>query len=117
MPLVVIRRRKETVTDERLRHIVTYLPLFVAEGLTCTAGALTPDDIMIQADDVGPFDSANLKDVNVIVYAHDYPERAADLDRRRDGISQELVGLLGVQHSWYVWIFLEKSSYGSDTMS
>jgi hypothetical protein len=98
-------------------HIVRNLPDIVADALDCEAGHLTPQDIMIQVDEVGPFDSANLKDLNVTIYAHDYPERAANLDSRRMQIERGLKQLLGEGQSWYVWIFLEKSSYGSDTMS
>jgi hypothetical protein len=116
MPLVIVRRRASKITDARIKHIAKHLPEVVAQALSCEEGRLTPEDIMIQVDEVGPLDSA-MKDLNVTIYAHDYPERAANLAERCARITREFQYMIGDGQSWYIWVFLQKSCYGSDTMS
>lgn len=114
MPLVTIRRNPRKITDARLEHIIAHLPVIIAGALTCREGGLTSSDIMIEASDTGPFDT-NVKDISIVVYAHRYPERVADLEVRQQAMSRMIVAHLPDGVSWYVWVFLLESSYGSDT--
>jgi hypothetical protein len=71
---------------------------------------------MIQVDEAGPLDSA-MKDLNIIINAHDYPQRSANISERCARITREFQQMIGEEQSWYIWVFLQKSCYGSDTVS
>lgn len=118
MPLIQIKRDPRKVPDLLLERIIKGLPVTAAQALSCEEGHLTAADIMIEVTDSGPFDR-NLKDLNVRVLANDYPSRRgpdlAALDEARKQITQKILLLLSAEVSWYVWVFLDTASYGSDT--
>lgn len=114
MPRINILRTHK-ITDSRVCHIGTNLPEAAAAALSCKSLALKPEDIMIVITDVGPFD-VNVKDVNVDVLAHAYPDRVENADMIRRTIARALVQMLPDGVSWYVWLRLGMTSYGSDTM-
>lgn len=116
MPLIQIRRNPEMINDGLLKSIIESLPRRAAQALSCAeGGVLKPEDIMIEADDFGPFDT-NAKDIHVRVIAHDYPSRRANLDEIRTWISMDIFAELQLTPaSWYVWVLLMPTSYGSDT--
>lgn len=83
MPLVVVCRNPATISDETLRPIAQYLPELVAEALTIpdSEAMLTPAEVEVWVQDFGPFD-VTTKDIEIIIWAHDYPERLRNLDER-----------------------------------
>lgn len=113
MPLVVVNRNPEVLTDELLKSLVASLPSFVANVLTCNdpGGDLTPQDIEVWVQDFGPHD-INTKDVEIIIWANLYPERQKTLELRRRFLCSELRFLLPKEIGGFVWILLQPASYG-----
>ena len=115
MPLIQIRRRTSKFGGHFCKEIGKALPAVAAAALTCEEGGkLDPHDVMIEFDDMGDAD-VNCKDIHVRVWAHDYVARRRDLDVIRKTISDEVIKHLPEGVSWYVWLLLAPTSYGSDT--
>ena len=119
MPLIQIRRRPDTISGEVIIGLRENLPPVAAEALSCEEGGnLAAKDIMLEFDDMGPYDTNN-KDIHVRVWAHDYPARRgedlATLDSIRKTIAAEVLKHIPAHVSWYVWVLLAPTSYGSDT--
>ena len=115
MPLVQIRRNPRKIDHFVLKALVDNLPAVAAGRLSCKEGGiLAPKDIMLEFDDMGPYD-ANCKDVHIRVWAHDYAVRRENLDAIRQQIAEEVLKHLPQGVSWYVWVLLAPTSYGSDT--
>ena len=121
MPLVQIRRNPRTIDQFVLKALSDKLPAVTAGILSCKEGGiLAPKDIMVEFDDMSPYDT-NCKDIHIRVWAHDYPARRgkdlAALDSIRERIAEEVLKHLPAGVSWYVWVLLAPTSYGSDTES
>lgn len=116
MPVVTIKRNPRVIPDVMLEKIVLTLSINTANALTCEEGVLTEEDIMVEVSDVGSYDR-NCKDINILVFAHDYPSRRVKLDRAQLLISRALEVYLPQSASWYIWIILGTTSYGSDTQN
>lgn len=119
MPLMQIRRKTDRISDPDLIKVVQNLPAVAAQALSCKEGGeLKSGDIMLEIDEMSPLD-ANCKDLHIRVWAHDYPSRRgeslANLDAIRKRISAEVLKHLPAGVSWYVWVLLAPTSYGSDT--
>ena len=116
MPLIVIKRNPLKIKYPTLYALGNSLPAVAADALTCAEGGqLEPKDIIIEFETCSSHDM-NAKDINVRVIAHDYPARRGDLDNIRRLISAAVVGCLpDSKTSWYVWVMLLPTSYGSDT--
>ena len=120
MPLVQIRRNPRIISDDVIWALNEHLPALAAKVLSCDEGGpLAPKDVMIEVDDIGPMDR-NIKDIHIRVWAHDYPtRRGEDLEALRSirkQIATEVVKHLPEITTWYVWVLLATTSYGSDTM-
>lgn len=119
MPLIQIRRRPDAIGGEAIVALRENLPAVAAQALSCAEGGkLAPKDIMLEFDDMGPYDINN-KDIHVRVWAHDYPARRGEnlsaLDTIRKTIAEEVLRHIPAGVSWYVWVLLAPTSYGSDT--
>ncbi len=119
MPLIQIRRNIYTIRKSVLEAVVNNLPDVAAFALTCAeGGVLTAKDIMIEVSEVSPHDR-NMKDISLLVWAHDYHERRGEklmtLNGIRERISHELIRHLPNDASWSVWVLLAATSYGSNT--
>jgi len=116
MPLIQIRRQQSKIDATVLFDIIRNLHAVAAKALTCEeSGELVPGDIMIEADDMNTVFGSNLKDIHIRVWAHDYPSRRDNLDAIRKRIADEVLKHLVSGTSWYVWVLLAPTSYGSDT--
>ncbi len=119
MPLIQIRHRHDAVGGAVLVRLQKHLPAVAAEALSCVEGGkLAAKDIMLEFDSMNPLD-INGKDIHIRVWAHDYPTRAGldleNLDTIRKTISAEVLRHIAADVSWYVWVLLAPTSYGSDT--
>jgi len=115
MPLVQIRHRSNRVDVQTIETILHGLTAVAADALTCPEGGrLTSKDVVIEVDDIGRLDK-NTKDICIRVWAHDYPSRREALAEIRKKISDEVIRNLPDDVSWYVWMLLAPTSYGSDT--
>ena len=119
MPLIQIVRNPTKVSDGMLGNILSMLPAASSTILSCSEGGkLRPDDIMIEVTEFGPHDR-NCKDLHVRVWAHDYPSRRGPNNKALDLMQLKIAGrvraYLTPEISWYVWVLLATTSYGSDT--
>ncbi|MCG2690427.1 hypothetical protein L6252_04110 [Candidatus Parcubacteria bacterium] len=117
MPFVYIRRSQK-VNDAMTEVLSHVLPKLVVEALSVpnSGGELAESDIEVEVRDVGPFDVAT-KDVEIIIWAGDYPERKANLDERREQIIKgvKLLSDPGTPSgivSCFVWVILAPNSFG-----
>lgn len=118
MPFVYVRRNTEKVSDEMTAVLSRALPELVANALSVpnSDGELTKDDIEVEVRDIGSLD-VSTKDVEVIIWAGDYPERSINLDDRREQIIKGIKflsdpGIPSGIVSGFVWVMLSPSSFG-----
>ena len=113
MPLVVACRKPGKITDEIWKQLLQELPRIVAGAFSVpgTEGELTATDIEIWAQDGGSFD-VNTKDVEIVIWAHDYPRRKADLDKRRKEVVMGVLRMIPGDTHGFVWILLQPTSFG-----
>jgi len=99
-------------TEPFLRPFLQELPGIVAEALSVpgTEGELTPKDIGIKVEEFGDLD-IHQKDVEIIIWANDYPERREYLDQRTKRIYFQVMALLGQDTTSFVWVLLQKGSF------
>ena len=120
MPFAKVMFDEEKVGERDLRKLGELLPYIIAKhlGIGGTSANLSPGDIEIEFSSFGPFD-IHSKDVQIIIWANEYPERAVDLDARRRAISDHLAhsmssGSTGINSrriNCFVWILLQQGSY------
>ena len=120
MPLVQIRRDHRFVDDATIVKICEALSHVAAAVLSSPeGGSLRSEDIVIEIDDIDYLD-INVKQLNVRVWAHDYPSRRGDklttLDATRKMMARAVCEQLPPHVTWYVWVLLAPTSYGSDTV-
>jgi hypothetical protein len=113
MPLVVVGKNPEVVTDEILKKLVRDLPGMVAKTLGCDdpGGDLTPQDIEVWVQDFGPHD-INTKDVEIIIWANFYLGRAKNLSLRRRLLGRLIRDTLPREIKGFVWVLLNPASFG-----
>lgn len=120
MPLVVISRNPEVVDDYNLAALTSKITWIVAKALNIPNSpfVLTKYDIEVWTRDTGVFDQGT-KDLEIIIFANFYPERAQNLDARQVVITEEVKKILGKQYSaekkkpkGFVWVLLQPASFG-----
>ncbi|MCK1717558.1 hypothetical protein [Bradyrhizobium sp. 141] len=115
MPVIQIRYNQQVVGETAIVAIAKNLPAVAANVLTCAESIiLEPQHIMLEIDPARALD-VNCKDINVRVWSHDFPGRRDRIDMIRNRIAKELLAHLPSGATWYVWILLAPTSYGSDT--
>ena len=116
MPLVLVTRNPK-ITDEALKPLLGSIRLAVAAALsTAGEGALTPNDIEVKVQEIGPLDQ-NIRDVSIIIWANNYPARLENLDARRRHLADQIKILVRAGGSpslaitGSLWILLAPGSY------
>lgn len=120
MPLVIVTRKKEKVSDKDVERLGPILQSVVAEALTCDEedGRLTEKEIEVRFREPSSFDR-NVSDLSVEVFANDFPSRRANLQRRTEQISNQLRirGRLdptlctGAYAGNFVWVLLAPAGF------
>jgi hypothetical protein len=120
MPFAKVTFDKEKVGEADLLRLGILLSQVIAKhlGVPGTIAELSPDEIEVEFSSFGPFDRHS-KDVRIIIWANEHPERAANLDERRQAISDHLAhsmssGLARIscrRISCFVWVLLQRGSY------
>lgn len=114
MPVIQIRYHRDIIPDNSIVAITKKLPAVAASVLTCAESImLGPQHIMLEIDHASALD-VNCKDISVRVWSHDFPGRRNSIDTIRCRIAEEVLTHLPKGVSWYVWVLLAASSYGSD---
>ncbi len=111
MPQAYIARDLAVVDDKTLRQIVELLQPVAAVALSVKGvGELNARDILVEVKDFGPFDR-HARDLQIIILAHEYPERAHNIDERTAQIAMYLGKMIPKGVSYSIWCILGTSSY------
>lgn len=116
MPLVLMKPHLSARFDPRnFRDVMQSMPKIVAEALSAPEdnGALIPKEI-----EVWEMPTANKfygdighHDLQIVIYAHDYPSRLANLDNRRQQIIDNIKPLLQEGVTFFVWVLCMPTSW------
>ena len=114
MPLVQVRFGPRM--DAQITGVARSLPAVIAKHLDVpgTSGALEAEDIEVWVQAHGPYDQPRISedhssDLQIVVSANEYPNRAANLEERNQQIGEEIKALLppALQDiRMFVWINL-----------
>lgn len=119
MPLVVIQHEADRELDYVVGRLSKEMPGIVARALDVEENPdarLTPDDVEVHVQKSGEFDT-NTKDLEIVIWANEYPERLRNLDERKDRMVKEvrafLVEYRSIRNiSGFVWILLQPAAFG-----
>lgn len=117
MPLVVVTRNPEIVTDEMLKPLAYKLQEIVVKNLEVLekGGDLNVDQIEVRFREPGPHD-INYSDLMIEVMANWFAERAENVQERSDWIGEDVKkakllpdNVFGTDN--FVWIFLGEAGF------
>ena len=117
MPLVVVTHEVGRVPPDMLIKLARALPEIVAQALNVEENEharLTVADIEVRVQESGPYDF-NVKDLEIIIWANDYPERLVNLDERKETILKgvrEFLRDFDRNLSGFVWVLLQPTAFG-----
>ena len=116
MPLVLTKLPfGSNLGTRQYGEIIKSLPRIDAYNLTAPPeGTLTPDEVEVW--DI-PNNTRNIagvfkKDVEIIVFAHDYPDRKVNLEERKTRIINELSAMIPANITFSVWILVMPTAWG-----
>jgi hypothetical protein len=119
MPLVIVNYKPNRGLVVLMESFSEILPAIVAANLTLSDherhdGQVAPEDIMIWCREAKRID-ANGKDFEIVIFAHEYVERKANLEERKDAIIHSVREYL-LDNNWgvkgSVWVLLAPTAYG-----
>lgn len=119
MPLVVVSRNPQILSDDQARRLGPDLQKIVAEALDGNdeeGSRLKPEEIEVRFRDNGPLD-VNSSPFAVEVFANEYPSRKEDLEARVGQIARELRVHPAVPPSviddkgGFVWVMLAPAGF------
>ena len=119
MPLTLVQYKTDRGLKELAETLAKALPRIVAPALNLPErkgldGLVTPSDIIVWCVEGGQTD-VNTKDLEILIWAHDFPERKANLEERKETILKGVRRFLADYDrnvSGFVWILLQPSAYG-----
>lgn len=111
MPYVIVKRDPEKVPLQEISQLGRSIPEIVAKHLKVAGEPLSPEDISMYFEDFGR-DDVHHRDVQIVVQANFYPERAAGLESKAYFIAREIheSSVSGLP-SLSVWIQLFSGGY------
>ena len=120
MPLVHLYYHPHRDGWELAQNLAAALPKIIAPHLTIPTrdrhdGQVTPEDIIVRPS-AGSSIDANTLDIEIVILAHDFPERRANLEERKENIIKGIRAFLGeISHpltTGSVWILLMPTAFG-----
>ena len=114
MPLVLVSRKEDFVDDDLVKRLAGELPRIVSMALNMPGeenGELVPDDIEVKVGSFSGLD-VNVKPLEIVIWANDYPKRRASLNFRRQTIVEAVKKLIPPTVKGFVWVFLLPASFG-----
>lgn len=120
MPLTLIQYKPSRFTEEGIQMIASQMPKIVASALHSPrdgeAASLVPNDIEVWCTESGKLD-VNTKDLEIIIWAQEFPDRKATLERRKDEIIRDVRKLFskngGGRIPGFVWVLLQPTAFGT----
>lgn len=115
MPLVIVKRNNnKTVSDGALKNLVSALPKIVADYLsapTDVGGRLLPEGVKVDVHEKHAMDVAR-KDVQITIFAHNYPSIRANLSERHENMRHTIDLLVPLNADASLWVVLAETAYG-----
>ncbi len=119
MPLTILQYKPDRGLKELAEKLAQALPEIVAPQLTLAGherheGQVTSADIIVRCVEGGKAD-VNTKDLEIMIWAHDFPERASNLEDRKNAIIKGIRAFLADYDrnvSGYVWVLLQPTVFG-----
>ncbi|MEK7134529.1 MAG: hypothetical protein AAB805_02210 [Patescibacteria group bacterium] len=119
MPLALLQYKKGQALKEIAECLALQLPHIIAPALTLSErdlhdGQVTPGEIVVWCVEGGAHD-VNTRDIEIIIWAHDFLERAANLEGRKDAIIKGVHRFLADYDrdiSGFVWVLLQPTAFG-----
>jgi hypothetical protein len=115
MPLVQIKKKSGTNLDfDDFIEVINELPGIVSKRLSAPPeGPLTPDEVEVwNISNHGSLNNIVRKDIEIIIFAHDYADRKSNLDERRQQIIEDLAMIIPAGYTFSVWVLLMPTSWG-----
>ncbi|MDP2789790.1 MAG: hypothetical protein Q8O51_01545 [bacterium] len=108
-----MKRNHPDIPDLEVYAVAQRLKWLVAKHLSAPAdgGELRPDEVEVDVHERNHLDIAG-KDIQIVVFAHDYPSRKQNLEQRKDLMLEDLKGFINSKYSVFLWILLCPSAYG-----
>jgi hypothetical protein len=117
MPFVLVRTTPHVYAglylhSDELKPLLQELPGIIARALSVpgTEGELTPEEIEVKVEQFGDID-IHQKDVEIIIWANDYPERRKNLEVRTKQIYGQVKAILNQDTTSFIWVLLQKGSF------
>ena len=119
MPLVFLWYKADRDLRELAEKLAQALPGIIGPELTVVGrdrheGWVAPQDVIVRFE-AGSVRDVNAKDIEILIKAHDYPERVVNQEERKDAIIQGIRRVLGDfdrDISGYVWLELKPIAFG-----
>jgi hypothetical protein len=121
MPVVHLTYKTDQEVAGLAQDLARALPEIIASHLSVGErerhdGSLLPTDIEVYCIE-GRHCDVNTHDIEIMVWAHDYPERREDLEKRKKRIITDIQRWIKTNHSGrvltgFVWILLQPSAFG-----
>jgi len=120
MPLVILQHQTGRGLQDLAEKLAIELPSIVAKNLTLGErerhdGQVAPEDIMVWCRESKRADQ-NGKSLEIIIIAHDFPERKVNLEERKEAIIQGIRYFLADYGRKYipgaVWVLLIPTAFG-----
>ncbi len=119
MPLVLLQCQNRNGLDEIAYRLAENLPSIISSALDVPENQearLTPEDIEIRFTWTTARHK-NAKDIEIVVIAHDYPERTANIEARKNAILNGVRTFLAVytydrkvKVTGWVWVLPQQNS-------
>lgn len=119
MPLVLLHYKTDRGLEELAENLAIELPDIVAPNLTLSErerldGQVAPEDIIVRCVE-GTKSDVNCKDIEITIWAHDFPGRKVNLEERKDAIIGGIHQFLADYDrnvSGFVWVLLQPTALG-----
>lgn len=119
MPVVILSYNANKIDEQLLRCLCDELMEVVAEALNIQGNKdarLSRDDIEIRSRPVQDHDW-NAKDLEIMIFAHQYPERLTNLEERKEKVVTAVRHIIRERYCnkeiiGWVWILLAPTAFG-----
>lgn len=112
MPLVHLYYKGDSVSTSSLSPVVETLQNAAATALSLSDQAqVSSDDITVVVLDIAKRNSAAFHDIEIIIWAHAFPERIAAAEEIATAIAVAIQPLIPVHSNFFVWVLLSPTGF------
>jgi len=117
MPVVSLQYKPDRIPKEAIEKLAPALTIFISGALDIPENKdarLKPEDIEVRVTHPHEFNT-NAKDLEIMIWAHEYPERSQNIEERKDKIVADVRRFFAdydYNITGWVWILLQPTSFG-----